>query len=341
VIYEKILRPIFFRQDPEDIHHRVMRLLELFGPTFLMQSMVAPFARGAGKPVEVFGLNFPNPVGLAAGFDKNAVAIPAWQALGFGFVEIGTVTAKGQPGNERPRLFRIPSEGAVINRMGFNNEGAEQIAQRLHKLHESFNLRIPLGINLGKSKVTPLEEAASDYLFSFTELYGEGDYFVVNVSSPNTPGLRQLQDKEHLSAIFSVLQKKNKELGGKPILVKIAPDLEWSQLDEVLEVVEEQAISGVIATNTTISRNLLVQPDTARARETGGLSGKPLKNRSTAVIRYIVEKTLGKLPVIGAGGVFTADDAKEKLDAGAQLIQVYTGFIYEGPFIARKIIGKL
>lgn len=342
MLYEKLLRPLFFLQDPEDVHHRAMKLLEIFGPTFLMQSLVAQIARGEDKPVELFGLKFPNPVGLAAGFDKNAVAIPAWQALGFGFVEIGTVTAQGQPGNDSPRLFRIPEDGAVINRMGFNNDGAEQIARRLDKLRGSFRRTIPLGINLGKTKVTPLEEAAQDYLFSFTALYEYGDYFVVNVSSPNTPGLRQLQDKGHLRQIFSILQAKNQELGGhKPVLVKIAPDLEWAQIDEVLEVVEEEKIAGVIATNTTITRNLLKAPDAQIARETGGLSGKPLRARATEVIRYITERTAGKLPVIGAGGIFTAQDAREKLDAGARLLQVYTGFIYEGPLMVKKILAGL
>ncbi|MDK3156440.1 quinone-dependent dihydroorotate dehydrogenase [Kamptonema cortianum] len=343
MFYEKIIRPIFFLQDPERVHHRVMRLMEVVGPTFVMQSLVAHIARpDRGRPVELFGLKFPNVIGLAAGFDKNAVAIPAWQALGFGFVEIGTVTAKAQPGNDRPRLFRIPEDGAVINRMGFNNDGAEQIARRLSKLHTGFQRKIPLGINLGKSKVTPLEEAAEDYLFSFTALYEYGDYFVVNVSSPNTPGLRELQDKEHLRRIFSGLQAKNRELGGgKPILVKIAPDLEWEQIDQVLEVVDEQGISGIIATNTTITRHLLQRPDAQIARESGGLSGKPLRARATEVIRYIAEHTGGKLPVIGAGGIFTADDAREKLDAGAALLQVYTGFIYEGPLIAKKILSGL
>lgn len=283
---------------------------------------------------EVFGLKFPNPVGLAAGFDKNAIVLPAWEGLGFGFAEVGTITAKAQPGNPKPRLFRVPEIGGVINRMGFNNDGAAVVAERLKKLRVTDQWpHFPVGINLGKSKVTPLEEATADYLTSFGLLRDLGDYFVLNVSSPNTPGLRKLQDRSALGELFGAVQGVNAT--NKPILVKIAPDLPWEAIDDVLALVEEHQISGVIATNTTIDHSSVPE----RRRETGGLSGKPVRARSTEIIRYITSKS--KTPVIGVGGIFSPDDAQEKFDAGAVLVQLYTGFIYEGPALVRTICDKL
>ncbi|MDX2226866.1 MAG: quinone-dependent dihydroorotate dehydrogenase [Verrucomicrobiae bacterium] len=340
MFYKKILRPLLFSCDSEEIHHALMGLLENFGPTPWFQSLLPHLTRVETKPVHLFGLTFRNPVGLAAGFDKNATAIPAWQALGFGFVEVGTITALRQPGNDKPRLFRLIPEEALINRMGFNNEGAEIIAVRLRELRSDFpSLAIPVGINLGKSKITPLEAAHEDYLQSFRELRNVGDYFVINVSSPNTPGLRQLQDKDHLRLILSTLRSENAE--GKPILVKLAPDLSPGQIDEALEVILSEKAAGVIATNTTISRDTLPLPTSPLAREAGGLSGKPLRERSTEVISHIARVTSGKLPIIGAGGIFTAEDAAEKLGAGASLVQIYTGFVYEGPFAVRNILQGL
>lgn len=283
---------------------------------------------------EVFGLKFPNPVGLAAGFDKNAIVLPAWEGLGFGFAEVGTITARAQPGNPKPRLFRVPEISGVINRMGFNNDGADVVGARLEGLHKTPRWpRFPVGINLGKSKVTPLEEATSDYLASFGRLRELGDYFVLNVSSPNTPGLRKLQDRSALADLFGAVQGAN--AAKKPILVKIAPDLSWEAVDDVLSLVEEHRIAGVIATNTTIDHSSVPE---AR-RETGGLSGKPVRARSTEIIRYITSKT--KTPVIGVGGIFSADDAQEKFDAGAALVQLYTGFIYRGPTLVREICKQL
>ena len=290
-------------------------------------------------------LLFKNPIGLAAGFDKNGVASGIWSSLGFGFAELGTVTFLAQPGNPRPRLFRLSADKAALNRMGFNNEGAEAMATKLKAACLGRPRLIPLGINLGKSKVTPLEEAAADYLGSFRLLKDLGDYFVVNVSSPNTPGLRSLQDAPMLSAILSALQQEN-QLVNKPILVKIAPDLEWDAIVDVLNVAQSHQLAGIIATNTTISRDGLktqVIPETGNPIQqvAGGISGAPLKVRSTEVIRFIWQETKGQLPIIGVGGIFNADDAWEKITAGASLIQVYTGWIYEGPWMVRRILEGL
>ncbi len=280
---------------------------------------------------EVFGLSFPNAVGLAAGFDKNALVLPAWEGLGFGFAEVGTITARAQPGNPQPRLFRVPEICGVINRMGFNNDGADVVAARLAKLRGTPRWpRFPVGINIGKSKVTPLEEATADYLYSFSRLRDLGDYFVLNVSSPNTPGLRKLQDRGALAELFGAVQAAN--VSHKPMLVKIAPDLTWEAVDDVLSLVEEHKISGIIATNTTIDHSSVPE----NRRQTGGLSGRPLRARSTEIIRYITTHT--KVPVIGVGGIFTGDDAKEKFDAGAVLVQLYTGFIYEGPALVSQCV---
>jgi dihydroorotate dehydrogenase len=292
----------------------------------------------------VFGLKFPNPIGLAAGMDKNAVALPAWGALGFGFVEAGTVTAKAQPGNPKPRIFRLPAQHALINRLGFNNGGADAVASRLGRLHRSGCWpNIPVGLNLGKSKVTPVEEAAEDYVYSFERLFAFGDYFVLNVSSPNTPGLRTLQDRDALDELLRVVQRRNAELSSaaslavhKPVLVKIAPDLEFSQIEEILELVQTHRIAGIIATNTTLDKSSL--PPRWR-EEQGGLSGVPLRKRSTEIVSFITRRT--SVPVIAVGGVFDAGSAREKFDAGAALIQIYTGFIYRGPGLVRELCLSL
>lgn len=292
----------------------------------------------------LWGLKFPNPVGLAAGFDKNATASSVWSSLGFGFAELGTVTLQAQSGNPRPRLFRLPSDRAVLNRMGFNNCGAQMMAHQLAQTWQGRPRTIPLGINLGKSKVTPLSEASADYLGSFRCLKDWGDYFVVNVSSPNTPGLRSLQEAAQLGAIVSALQQENG--AGKPILVKIAPDLEWEAIAEVLETIQRHQLAGIIATNTTISREglkteLISATGNPVEQEAGGISGAPLRQRSTEVIRFIWQQTAGKLPIIGVGGIFTAEDAWEKITAGASLVQSYTGLVYEGPWMVRRILEGL
>ena len=282
----------------------------------------------------VFGVRFPSPVGLAAGFDKNALALPAWEALGFGFAEIGTVTAHAQPGNPRPRMFRLPELEAVVNRLGFNNEGADAIAARLGALKQSGRWpSIPVGVNLGKSKVTPLEEATADYVSSFSKLRPFGDYFVLNVSSPNTPGLRKLQDKAALESLLAAVQAAND--ARQPLLLKIAPDLEWSAIEEIVGLVEAHRLSGIIATNTTIDHSCVPE---AR-REQGGLSGQPLKKRSLEVLRFLARHT--KLPVVSVGGIGSADDALERFDAGAALVQIYTGLVYEGPGLVRNILRAL
>jgi dihydroorotate dehydrogenase len=278
-----------------------------------------------------------NPVGLAAGFDKNAVALPAWQALGFGFIEAGTITALPQPGNPKPRIFRVPEIGGLINRMGFNNDGSEAVALRLEELKGSgLWPSIPVGINLGKSKVTPLEEATGDYLRSFERLFPLGDYFVLNVSSPNTPGLRSLQGKAELDELLGSVQAANRaKREPKPLLLKIAPDLEFAQIEEILELVTAHGLAGLIATNTTLDHS----PVPAGRDETGGLSGRPLRARSTEIVRFITART--PLPVIAVGGIFDADAALEKLDAGAALVQLYTGFIYRGPALVKEICAAL
>ena len=303
----------------------------------LLKSMFV--ARGSKLGRTLWGIRFPNPVGLAAGFDKDAKYTDQLACLGFGFIEIGTVTPRPQPGNPKPRLFRLPADKALINRMGFNNDGANEAANRLRNRNE----RIIIGGNIGKNKDTPNEKAGDDYEISFRALYTQVDYFVVNVSSPNTPGLRELQDKEPLTLLLKRLQRVNQELGGnKPLLLKIAPDLTNEQLNDIVEIIRSTGLDGIVATNTTISRNNLATPaGEVDAIGAGGLSGAPLRKRATEVISYIHTQSGGTIPIIASGGIFTAADAKEKLDAGASLVQVYTGFIYEGPGIAREICKGL
>lgn len=303
-----------------------------------------------GLEQRLWGLNFKNPVGLAAGFDKDGVAAGIWSNFGFGFAELGTVTFHAQPGNPRPRLFRLPLDQAAINRMGFNNQGAAQMAAVLAsrsaeccRSQQQF-WAIPIGINLGKSKVTPLDKAVEDYLGSFRLLKDLGDYFVVNVSSPNTPGLRSLQTANQLSPILEALQEENQ--AHKPLLVKIAPDLEWEEIAEILAIAQLHHLSGIIATNTTIRREplktqVIEATGNSVSQEAGGLSGAPLRQRSTDVIRFIYQQTQGQLPIIGVGGIFTAEDAWEKIIAGASLVQVYTGWVYEGPWMVRRILEGL
>jgi dihydroorotate dehydrogenase len=285
---------------------------------------------------EVFGLKFPNPVGLAAGFDKDGKHFRAMSALGFGFIEVGTVTPKGQEGNPQPRLFRLPADEALINRMGFNNEGVTALVDRL-KGGKPKGLII--GGNIGKNKLTPNEEATTDYVICFEALFPYVDYFVVNVSSPNTPNLRELQDKEPLTRLLSVLQEKNRaQSSPKPILLKIAPDLSNEQLDDIIDIVKDTGIDGLIATNTTISRaDLHTDHNTVAQIGAGGLSGQPVKDRSTEVIRYLHQRSGGAITIIGVGGIASAEDALEKLEAGASLVQVYSGMIYEGPGLVKQI----
>ncbi|WP_211247185.1 quinone-dependent dihydroorotate dehydrogenase [Meiothermus cerbereus] len=332
------MKPWLFRQDPEGIHERVMHLLAWLGQRGPSLELIRQLfsLRDPRLEVSAFGLRFPNPIGLAAGFDKNAVAVRTWAALGFGHVEIGSVTALPQPGNPRPRLFRLPQDQALINRMGFNNEGAQAVAARLARLQETFGRPpVPLGINLGKSRVTPLEEAPQDYLQSLSRLWPYGDYFAINVSSPNTPGLRALQDKDRLEELLAALAGFVQ--GQKPLLLKIAPDLTWEQIDEILALVEQYRLSGLIATNTTTARSGLQTP----IDEVGGLSGKPLRARSLEVLKYLHAQLQGRLPIVSVGGIFSAEDVWERLSNGATLVQVYTGLVYEGPFLLKKLCRGL
>lgn len=325
-LYSDIVRPCLFQLAPETAHHLALTGLKLT-PAPVIRAL---FGSAAEKPVKLFGLTFPNPVGLAAGMDKNAEALSAWEALGFGFVEAGTVTARAQPGNDKPRCFRYPPQQALINRMGFNNPGAEAVARSLSALKSSGHWpRIPVGMNIGKSKVTPLEDAPSDYASSFRQLLPFGDYFVINVSSPNTPGLRQLQDRDSLAAIVRTLKAID---SSKPLLVKIAPDLSDDAVKDMASLAEVERLDGLIATNTTLDHSSVP----AGSDQTGGLSGSPLLSRSTEVLRILCRHT--SLPIIASGGVMNAESAREKLDAGASLVQIYTGFIYRGPALIREIV---
>lgn len=329
-----LLRPLLFSIDPETVHHLALGLLQQ--PWLKPFLQARPSTHDPRLVKKLWGLTFSNPIGLAAGFDKNALALPAWERLGFGFVELGTITRHAQPGNPRPRIFRIPSHQALINRMGFPNEGADAIARRLTATKATGHWpTIPVGLNLGKSKVTPLEEAHEDYRYSYQVLRDFADYFVINVSSPNTPGLRSLQGRDQLEKIVATVQEENHRGTRKPLLVKIAPDLTEPQVEEVLQVIQEQQCDGIVATNTTIDKS------SVPLQEEGGLSGAPVRARSTEIIRMIAHKTNGQLPIIGVGGIFTAADAREKLAAGATLLQGYTGFIYQGPAFASQICDGL
>lgn len=327
-MYKRIIRPILFKFDPEEIHYFTFAALRNFG--FLAKLFLPKPMVDKRLEREVFGLKFKNPVGLAAGFDKDAKCFNELSELGFGFIEIGTLTPKPQAGNDKKRLFRLKEDEAIINRMGFNNGGVDDAIERLKN-----NKNVLIGGNIGKNKGTPNEEAVNDYKICFEKLFPHVDYFVVNVSSPNTPNLRELQDKKPLTELLSTLQKLNlKRPKQKPILLKIAPDLTDEQLLDIIDIVKETQIAGVIATNTTLSRENLVSENKT---ETGGLSGKPLTKRSTEVIRFLSEKSGKAFPIIGVGGIHTAEDAIEKLEAGASLVQLYTGFIYEGPELINEI----
>lgn len=342
MFYQQVIRPILFWlsvNDSEIAHEKILALLGLTGEKERLTRLIERFStfRDRGLEQKIFGLKFRNPVGLAAGFDKNAIALQGLQSLGWGFLEAGTVTRYEQEGNPRPRIFRFPKDKALINRMGFNNDGADKVAQRLAKVRR---LAIPLGISLGKSKITPLEKAIEDYRYSLGKLYPYGDYFVVNVSSPNTPGLRKLQDKGHLGNLLFVLRREAEDIAKrtgvqlKPIFVKVAPDLTLEAIDELLQVCLDSQVAGLIAVNTTITRDGLSVCVPFRGE--GGLSGKPLWPKAISIVRYIHEQTAGKLPIIGVGGISGPEEAYQMLRY-AVLIQVLTGFIYRGPFIARQI----
>lgn len=365
--YRTFLRPALFAQDSEMIHDVTMGALAWASRSEVLCEALAAFYSAPTLPIEAFGLRFENPIGLAAGMDKRAAAVPVWPSLGFGFCELGGVTRHAQPGQPAPRLFRAVADGALVNRMGFNNPGAEAFAQTLARWRALGRWpRHPVGINLGKSKTTPLNQAAADYAQSFRLLWAHADFFVVNVSSPNTPNLRQLQDKAALDEILAALQEVNRQLspvGGqrpvptgesgttedgprtaatKSILVKVAPDLSFEALDDILELVGPRGIAGLVATNTTLAR-----PDASDAQlkrvyaEAGGLSGRPLRARSTEVVCHLFRQTRGRLPIIGVGGVFSAADAWEKIQAGATLVQIYTGMVFEGPGLARGLVAGL
>ena len=340
-MYKGLIRPILFLFDPEKIHHFSFRMMKMAFATPLKGAIKGSYSvKNEKLTTQVFGLNFKNPVGLAAGFDKDAVLAEKWQNLGFGFVELGTVTPRPQAGNPKQRLFRLPKDKAVINRMGFNNQGLDGMLERLKKVEKG---DLIIGANIGKNKDTPNENAVDDYLICFEKLFDYVDYFVVNVSSPNTPGLRSLQEKGPLTHLLQTLQDKNQSFPNpKPLLLKIAPDLNEGQLDDIIEVAQTTKLSGLIATNTTISREgLQTSASEVEKIGNGGLSGKPLTERSTEIIRYIHQKTNGKIPLIGVGGIMSPKDAQNRLDAGASLIQVYTGFVYEGPGFIKRILKRL
>ena len=341
MLYQRILRPILFGQaggDAETIHEQVLSLLALAShmPAPLL-GVARAWAQGdVQQPRTLFGVRFPGILGLAAGMDKDGVALDTWSALGFSFVEVGTVTRYAQPGNPRPRLFRLPFYSALINRMGFNNRGAAALAERLAAPR---SLPIPIGVSLGKSRVTPVEQAAEDYCASLKLLYAHGDYFAINISSPNTAGLRSLQDRERLDELLGALQAEARRLAQphlpKPLLVKLAPDLSAEAISEALDVCHMHGVAGVIACNTTLSRKQVAGD--ALATEVGGLSGKPLRETALRMVRFISRETGGHLPIIGVGGIDGPDDVQHMLDAGAHLVQIYTGFVYGGPSLVRRI----
>jgi dihydroorotate dehydrogenase len=342
--YRSLIRPVLFTQDSEKIHDRTLKALACASRHRLLTSVAAAVYRAPELPVELLGLKFPNPVGLAAGMDKLARAVPIWPALGFGFSELGGVTWHPQAGNPTPRIFRGIQSQSLVNSMGFNNPGAVAMAATLGKWKQAgLWPSHPVGVNLGKSKITPLAEAAADYANSFRVLRPHADFFVVNVSSPNTPNLRQLQDKSALDEILAALQDVQKTPGpSRPILIKVAPDLSFEALDEILELTAPRQVAGIIATNTTITRPETSDPELRRVYAApGGLSGRPLRARSTEVVRHLYRQTRGTLPIIGVGGIFTPADAWEKITAGASLVQIYTGLIYQGPAINQEIVTGL
>jgi dihydroorotate dehydrogenase len=327
--YERFVRPLLFSLDAETAHHLAIALLRCASHVDLVLRALRVF-RPASRPKTVFGVKFPNPIGLAAGLDKDGVALPAWGALGFGFIEIGTVTAKPQSGNLKPRIFRFPEQRALINRLGFNNDGADAIAKRLRRLRDSGRWpAIPVGINIGKSKVTPLEKSTEDYLYSFRLLQEFADYIALNVSSPNTPGLRELQKPAALSRLLLAIRDENR--AAKPLIVKISPDLSPAELHGIVTTCEQSEVAGIIATNTTLDHSS-IPPE---REQDGGLSGPPLREKSTAMVREIVARS--KIPVIASGGICDAASAREKFEAGAQLLQVYTGYVYRGP----RLLGEI
>ena len=345
MVYRSLVRPLLFRLPPETAHELALHSLSLLRPKlindFVARRYSPRYSAGSSIRIHRFGISFPNAVGLAAGFDKNGVALPALAALGFGFIEAGTVTYHAQPGNPRPRLFRLPKDRALINRAGFNNDGAAAFAKRVQQQRPE----CVLGVSIGKSKITPLEQANEDYLSSFELVYGVADYVAVNVSSPNTPQLRELQQSEQLSSLLTALQEFNGALQQvhersrpMPLLVKLSPDLTREQLETVVDVLVRLRVDGIIATNTTISRDdLRTEQRRVAACGEGGLSGGPLQERSTRMVADLFRLTKGKIPIVGVGGIFTAQDAWEKIAAGASLVQLYTGFIYRGPGIVREI----
>jgi dihydroorotate dehydrogenase len=332
--YERFVRPLLFSIDPETAHRLTITGLRAISHLDLALRALNVFQPSA-KPRQLCGLNFPNPIGLAAGLDKNGVALPAWAAMGFGFIEIGTVTAKAQPGNPKPRIFRFPEQNALINRLGFNNDGADAIALRLRKLQRSGRWpRVPVGINIGKSIETPLADSTEDYLYSFQLLREFADYIVLNVSSPNTPRLRELQGPAALSELLSAIHDKNL-ITRKPIGVKIAPDLTLAELEKILSTCEANKVAAIIATNTTLDHASIP----AAQDEQGGLSGAPLREKSTSLVHELAARS--RIPVIASGGIMNAASAREKIEAGAQLLQIYTGLIYRGPGLLREIAAAL
>jgi dihydroorotate dehydrogenase len=332
--YERFVRPLLFALDPETAHELVVGGLRLASRLEVALRLLEAF-RPSDKPKSVFGINFPNPIGLAAGFDKNGVALPALAALGFGFIEIGTVTATPQPGNPKPRIFRLSEQGAIINRLGFNNHGADAVAEGLRKLQARGKWpEIPVGINIGKSRATPIEQATEDYVYSFRKLHPFANYITLNISSPNTPGLRSLQDRQSLEALLRAVERENAH-ARKALVVKIAPDLSPVELDELVAACEQNGIAAIIATNTTTDHSAIPASDD----QAGGLSGAPLRSRSTEIVRAITARST--IPVIASGGIVDAASAREKLEAGAQLLQVYTGYIYRGPALLREIAEQL
>lgn len=341
MLYKSILRPLLFRKDPEESHEMILALLaksEVFSG--ILEKIYS--VGDARLKVKIGPLTFANPVGLAGGFDKNAVAPRMIASFGFGFMEIGAITAQAQPGNPKPRLYRLPEDDALINRLGFNNEGATVIAARLANLRALGRLpTIPLGINIGRTKIVETKDAVADYLSTFEKLFSHGDFFTLNVSSPNTPNLRDLQDKTLLADLLGAVQEKNRQLAAaahrkqKPVFVKIAPDMEFAQVDEIIEVVDSFQLAGIVATNATaFMRDTVKSP---LGREPGGLSGRPITTMVTNFVSHIYKNTRGRLPIIGVGGIFNAEDAYNKIIAGASAVQIYTGFVYEGPAAVKRI----